>query len=709
MNNHSRTPSLWTYLNPDQGNFKLKISLTTKDVATVEKTSFPFLLLTDSDPLAHLLEGKFITDAGSEIKKVFLLLQRDQYSLTRDDLWPLNNKDINYSWQKAFSFHAAQKANGSFIILGQVDQKEGLQPFQSLFFCKVRELYFHPLCPQCGLELHECQDDALLLRSGLQAYSASLKRYLFCPSCFSGGKTDFYASALDNFDPPTLKDRFTLIKEFGRLVERGKPANLFPCLDCANHPDCYGPNFLALLRIVPFSFYPFFMFIFEAMSLSAKDFLPILSGATFEEIQTKLEAGRELGRENCLRSLQQDSLTRPVYLFDRTERYFLEVFYLKLSFLHEVLRSLLSEGGFYENPHLRFSLERIWVKLAAEGNLLPSFWNFKIQLMDIHRNCKETQPFPKIPQADGLYFLGQLWFYTLLVNKKQNISEIYPALGKAIDRAFSGDLASFGEGSPAFYPENIFWNPQRQAVRKIYLPLWEKALGLGCSLIKFSLKQDGQWSPEIFFQQLEALREEAKENLFRERPGKEEKEFLPEKQAIHKILEKLLRKWQMEVEPAREELMETIILGPEKYKKDAPAPSIREWPIKEEAPETVMISPGGIPKMAPAAPCQERKEPEDISETVIISPSQAKGQEEPLETIIVSPAKAPAGVGRVSTAFPPEDASVLGGKVPALDVEKAVSYKKQSEEPKEEDFLSETVILSPKEVREKKEKHGSKR
>jgi len=147
--------------------------------------------------------------------------------------------------------------------------------------------------------------------------------------------------------------------------------------------------------------------------------------------------------------------------------------------------------------------------------------------------------------------------------------------------------------------------------------------------------------------------------------------------------------------------METIILAPEEYKKGAPAPSIQELPIKEETPETVMISPGGIPQEVPSTRLQKRREPEDTLETVMISPFQAKGKEEPPETIIVSPSKAPQGAGRTSAAFPPEDSRALDRKVSAPEAEK--------EESREEDFLSETVMLSPKEVRDKKEKHGTKR
>jgi hypothetical protein len=693
-------PSLWTYLNPNPNNLSLKISLAPQDSSTLEKPSFPFLTLTDSDPIARLLDAKFITPAGNEVKKVFLLVQRDQYLLAQDDLWPLNNQDIDSSWQKAFSFQTAKKEDGTFIVLHPFNQKEDLLPWQPLFYCKAKKIYFRPLCPQCGLELNLCKDDTVLIRTGLPPYSTSLKRYLFCPSCVSGGKSDFYAYAVDQFDPPALKDRFNLIKEFGRLDKNRQSADLFPCWDCPDHADCFGPNSLALSRIVPFSFYPFFMFIFEAMSLNAKEFLPLLGGATFEEIQNRLQSGRELGRIGCLKSLQQDSLPRAVNLFDGNDRYFLEVFYLKLSFLNEVLRSLFSDGGFGGNPQLRFSIDRIWVKLSPGGNFLPPLWNFKIQLMDIHRNFEGNPAFPKLPQADGLYFLGQLWFYAFLVNKKQNISEIYFALNKIMEQDFPTGTVSLAETSPVFSPENIFWNPEGREVRKIYRPLWEKALGLGFSLLQFSLKQNASWSPSVFSQQMEALREEVKENLFREGPAPEEKEILPVHPAISIILEEVLRKWQREeVEPAREESMETIILAPEDSPKKTSSSSPLDLPIKEETPETVMISSRtNVPEPSPMHP-QEKRE-DDTPETVMIFPSQMKAKEEPPETIIVSPSKAPQGAERITTTILPKDSNAQAGKVPAPEA--------APEEPPEED-LSATVILSPKDLRDKKGKYGTRR
>ena len=145
MKSYINTPPIYPYLNPLKNHFPLKISLRTEDPAFLEKSSFPFSVIIDSDPLARLLEGRFVTDAGSELKKVFLLVQKDQYSLVRDELWPVHNRDIDDYWQKAFTFYAAEKENPSLILLAdQIGEREKLRPFQSLFFCKLKQIFFPP-------------------------------------------------------------------------------------------------------------------------------------------------------------------------------------------------------------------------------------------------------------------------------------------------------------------------------------------------------------------------------------------------------------------------------------------------------------------------------------------------------------------------------------------------------------------------------------
>ncbi len=685
--------SLLPYLNALHKKVYLKFPLISQDITIIEKTPFPFLVITDSDPLARLIEGQFVTDAGSELKKVFILVQRDEYLLTKDELWPINNQDVDNSWQKAFSFYAEKQDRSLMILSNQINENGKLMLLSSLFFCKTRQLFFHPPCPNCGLLLQQCEDDDLLIRSGLQPYSTSLKRYLFCPSCGSSGNYDFYIYELDPFDPPTLKDRWTLLKEFGLLREGRKEVGKLPCDGCPDHQECYGADHRVLARIVPFSFYPFYILIFEAMSLNALDFLSLISGATFEELGAKLETRGELGRINCLNAIKQNGLVKSPFFYDRDARYFLEVLYLKLSFLGEVLQNLFSGNNLFRHPDLRLSIDRIWVRLADHGGLLPFFWNFRVKSIDISRPFVESQTSSKLPPSSDLYFLGLVWFYALLVNKKQDISKVLLSLKEAVSNSFStGDFSSDKlfkeEVNPVFLPLNIFWDTEGKKFSHNWHRLWGKSLSLGWSLFKASFQYDPKWLKEEFWQQLQNVREEVKSNLFQKEPmdfrqaysSEQVHQLELENEAVHNILVKIMNKWRLRVEAVEEE--ETIIL-PSQGLKEKTSP-LQE---KEELQETVILSPEGLKEKASPPSLQEKEVTEVVPETVIISPP---------------------GIDKYSSdSLPGEQAQDLGQEekmISPKEVEKLELTKKRIKKPEDEDFLAETVILGPQKVREKSKK-----
>ena len=140
MKHDEKLPSLHPYLEQSQSHFYLKIGLKTEDPAELEKTTFPFYLVSDSDPLIRYNEGQFVTDSGSAVQKVFLLVQRDQYRLKKDELRPILNPDIDAGWQRAFSFHSSGRKDLSLLLLANQTSREGrLAPFQPLFFCKTRK------------------------------------------------------------------------------------------------------------------------------------------------------------------------------------------------------------------------------------------------------------------------------------------------------------------------------------------------------------------------------------------------------------------------------------------------------------------------------------------------------------------------------------------------------------------------------------------
>ena len=696
-----RTVSLLPYLRPDGHPIFLKITLSSEEPSYLEQTKFPFLRIADSDPLARIVGAKFVTGADIEFRDLFLLVQKDHYFLPPNELRPVNNKDVENSWQKAFDFYRATRQRDSFIVLAdQIGDQGRFRPLQSLFFCKTRRVFFHPICPRCGLALQQCYEDEVLENCGLPLYSTSLKRYLYCPSCFLKGVPDFYVNELDKFDPPQIRDRSALIREFGQIQEAQSQEDLLPCKGCPKHGECYGPALQALTRIIPFSFYPFFLFIFDATSsLQAMDFLSLVSGASLAEIETQLQAKAEFGRIHYLKSTQQEGKGKPPNFFEHGEGWFGEVLYLKLSFLEELIRVISSRGGFGAHPDLRLDIDRIWVRLANPGSLLPFFWNFQVDLIELGGIFQEPSALLNLTKTKCIYFLGCLWFYALLVNKEQNITQVHQFLGKVLEPLRTNTDFTFTSKEntfPAFLPQNIFWDPKGKKVEETWYTLWEKALTLGSSLIKSSLAAESQWPEEDFLRQLNELRKEVKEALFMAKPVEKKQEASSENEAIFRILSHIIKKWQEQGTLAKETITDTVILPLGEAEK--------EVTFKKEVVETVILSPTGVKEGSPIK--------EELTRTVILSNESLKRESvkyssldiqkigDTTETVVISP-RAP----RPSSSFPrfvgkddgtsrEKDSLRGGGKI----------TKEKAPKDGEEDSLSETIALNTKMIRDKKEK-----
>jgi hypothetical protein len=636
-----------------------------------------------------------VSDASSPLKKVFVLVQRDQYLLTADDLWPINNREIAESWQEAFSFYTGENKALSLIILANQMNEEGrLRPLQSLFFCKTRKLFFHPPCPKCGLPLDQCENDDLLNHSGLPPYSASLKRYLYCPSCFKDNQSEFYVYELDHSDPPTIKDRWALIKEYGFLPN--KTNDQFPCGACPNHQECYSSDQRCLSRIYPFAFYPFYLFAFDAMSLNGSDFLSLISGATFDEIEAQWEIRHELGRVRCLKAIKQDGLAKVPFFYHNDERYFLEVLYLKLSFLGEAIQNFLLGTDPFKHPDLRLSINRIWVKLVNPRSLLPFFWNFRVGFLDISRHPPEIRP-PTL-SSYTFFFLSLVWLYALLANKKQDISNISISLRASLEHPFSDQDFS----QPLFNPLNIFWDPDGKTFNKDWLSLWEKSLLLGWSLFKASFQYDAKWSIEEFLEKLENLREEVKKNLFWKEPVMSFHAGVSEAKAedgvIHGILARIFKKWQVGIEAEKEEWKETVVLSPEGLKKEASS-FLKEDEGREIVPETVIIS---APRSALGFEGKgSAKEGDRLSSPLKID-ELPKGEDFLAQTVILGPGK------DVSLLYQgvPKDSSMHKKALLSGEAQTDLTPKTK-ENLSGDDVLAETVILGQGKVRNK-EKDGKK-
>jgi hypothetical protein len=458
--------------------------------------------------------------------------------------------------------------------------------------------------------------------------------------CDSQRPSDFYVYELDNHDPPGLKDRWTLIKDFRHLFDR-RAASEFPCRACSGHEECFASDRAASSRIVPFSFYPFHMLVFEAMSLPAADFQPFLGGATYEEVETGLNARGEFGRLHCLRNLRDAGSLETLFLYDRQKKFFLETLYLKLSFLGDIHKVLYTKRA-VDHPYLRPSINSMWVKLAEQSALLPSFWNFKVAPVSIGTIITDGTAVPGSHPSSPVHYFGVLWFYTLLANKHQGTTDILRVLQGLLPECAPANGGSPGNLfvnpiNPPFSHANIFWDAHHEEIPGEWHDLWKRSLELAWSLWAAGLRGDDSWSHEKFLLRCEELRGEVKNALF-EQPSDLQREPAHPVHAdysrsgdaqIHDVLVKLIAKWQSVPEPAT--------------------------------------------GTAPPSPEADKEVPE---ETVVVS----RGNEEPLsETVIIA-----------SPEIDKQSQLRIETKTQAMQE----AAKKKGEERPEQQFIAETVILT---------------
>jgi hypothetical protein len=259
--------SLLHFLKPQSGPFYLDVTL--GGSRTDGDRSSPFAPPMEGDPLSRVIQGRIMTDGGTILKDVLLLLQRDEYGLVDDSLSPLTNLDVERAFQQAFSTYLRESKGSLLLFSGLVNQTGGLVAMDPLFFCNRTGLFFPPPCPVCGLPLEQCEDDGLLTIIGLKPYTRSLKRYLFCEACSHQDRLRFYAYETGASEPRGVENRFALIKRFGSLLNFTEEVAGFPCKACEFADECYGTDEKVLSSVVPFAFYPFYMLILSPPNLSA--------------------------------------------------------------------------------------------------------------------------------------------------------------------------------------------------------------------------------------------------------------------------------------------------------------------------------------------------------------------------------------------------------------------------------------------------------
>lgn len=658
-------PSLIAYLQP-QSDDALHIDLISaqsgksdgskrefsKEVLSSEvPCATPFFEMDTCGPFARILPADLTLDNRNKLMALFLLVQPDRYSLARSELNPVNNPDVEACWQNALSrYHENPPTGIPRVPISQKDAQGRWVPFKPLFYCIRMEKFWHPLCPECGAELDLCRDDQLLETSGLPAFSQSLERFLFCPSCReASAPTVFYTRTADSRAASTeqeskLSDCSGLLKDFGRLQSNDDLAGKFPCMDCTHSFECYGHDHLVISRMTPVSFYPFYMLVSQAPGLNLIEFVMLLSGASTEEIAQRLKRQQRFGRLEIIQRFQSTAGQESGLFFHDGDRRFLEVLYLKLTLIQEIMALSNTDPGILATPMQRMSLEGFWVSLAGQSRRLPFFWTFDLKMIDIFGQS----PSSDLDKCQGRRFLGMVWLHILLANRRQDAKTIHTGITDFLQREKDLDPEQSvpAEMVAVLAPSNLFWDSQPVELAPQWESFWKKSLSLGIHLLKSGITVDAGWSDQDFDEQLTELRDHIRIALFQSSG-----QLMPVKTAepnqvdlkIATIVEDILRRW-----PAKSEDTD----APKMQEKPEPAPSAPPAPANEDGDveETIILATeqGGNDvitretvdaTLKPASGPAE--EPEDIPEKTVVVQMPPPETGEDLEKTVVMAAPPP--------------------------------------------------------------------
>ncbi len=268
MKEYRHHPSFLPYLHSVSGKFGLRLQKS----GSLQPEIPPFQAVDDNDPLARIFPGAFVTDNGSVIRKVNLLIQRESVDWSAGGENVFTNAMVDHYWQQALNSRLARSGDTSMLLAAQLDGQQFLA-FAPLFFCRREKIFFEPPCPGCGKPLQLCQDDDLLQAAGLPPYSTGFRRYLFCPSC---GERAWYSLERSADDPPTVHDCRQLMLEFSGIDQSRAADTSFPCATCGQREQCFGSGQAVCDALFVLSFYPFYLLICDCDSLDGFHMLSVL-------------------------------------------------------------------------------------------------------------------------------------------------------------------------------------------------------------------------------------------------------------------------------------------------------------------------------------------------------------------------------------------------------------------------------------------------
>jgi len=648
--------SLIPWLTPENSKIYLKFPLRKGNEGHLKEASLPFPIIDSSIPIFRIINARLASTGDELFKNLFLLVENDDYNLSRAELFGITNDKIDLVWESLRNFYYKNKVK--YFELNEIEQREETNIFRSLFYCKTKNIYFHPLCPSCGHVLEQCDSDEIAKLLRVSPITTSLKRYLYCPDCLASlGISQVFVKNKDQDDPAFVKDCSALICEWSGLIGRNELIEKFPCVACSSAGECYGENRLSSKRLVPFSFFNFHLFAFEAAALHLLDFLPFISGASTAEVIAGLHPMRDAYRIEKLETFFSENRGRNPLFFSNPQRNFYEILYLKLAVIGQLAKKVFPEKATPLHPELCLSLKNIWINTCDYDDLLPFWWSFSIHPAGF--TLVQTEPknlkSPLFPIA--IHNFAVNFFTILLLNKKQDSRTIRNALLEAVEKysqeiSFKSECSSENGDMQAFAAENLFWNPTSIGLPSDIQQLWNEVMNLGWRLLRSSYQLAPVMTEAEFLSALQSLSGKIRGYLFSGNLFPQDNQSKkPDKERIRQTLMEIRARWQTDASPLEIDQQATLILN------GRPVPEPASEPVKPE------------------------KEPEDLDKTIIFD---AQHETEKNRT------------GASSAPTVPEETVILsdsGKTEPSVPIES--DHKPDMDE---SDLLPRTIILTPEEL-----------
>ena len=474
-----KTLSLLPYLESGNNGILLDIHVLQPDTPQETSHPFPFQLAGVEKPFTRLIKGGLKCDGSKRIfHPVFMLVQKDTCFSDGGYFNPQTNTTLDHAWLDTIQFFSRERDTFT------VPSPPGHPPAQlkPLFYCKLKNCFFHPPCPDCGGELVLCKDDRILGKAGLDSFHTSLNRYLFCPECYeSHANHFFYTYARQANEPVTVLDRHGLIKRFKQIktsISRG-----FPCVECPEYNACHTTGEKALSRIGFFSFYPFYMLIFKACQINGIEFLHLLSNAQ----ETAEQESHALPLNPDAPEFWGDALSR--YLFKDDPRFWLEILFLKYAFFKKILTSIEKRLNDDIKSIFSLNIDSIWINTKSDAGMMPFFWDYELKLMDL----VTTRPLDLFQESmehnQHTNFIAQLWLYTFFVNHDHDAKTVFQSGTAALLQHKGGEegknhAQTLFESHSLFRPENIFWKPAPVSLAASWHDLWIQTIDFAEFLVR---------------------------------------------------------------------------------------------------------------------------------------------------------------------------------------------------------------------------------